>query len=155
MNTILSIGKPEDFDSMIKQAPLVIVTSYRGSWCPFCRSYLRKFDEARIRFPNNSLLIGVSVDTVDECKNLKIKLDLGFDLISDENLILSKLLNVATGKGHGKEAYLQPSVFIFTDEQKTFEWIQKPILMNLGGAIDRIPINEVIQNVQRLSNEIT
>jgi len=155
MNTILSIGKPEDFDLMIKQAPLVIVTSYRGSWCPFCRSYLRKFDEARTSFPNNSLLIGVSVDTVEECKDLKIKLDLGFDLVSDENLILRKLLNVATGKGHGKEAYLQPSVFIFTDGQKAFEWIQKPILMNLGGAIDRIPVNEVIQNVQRLSNEIT
>ncbi len=150
MNSILRIDTADDFRSLIKQCPLVVVTSYRGNWCPFCRNYLREFDNAHKNFPPKSLLVGISVDTVDECKNLQVKLGLGFDLISDETLVLRELLKVNTGKGHGKEAYLQPSVFVFKDEEKTFEWIQEPKLMNLGGAIDRLPVSRVVEKVNVL-----
>jgi peroxiredoxin len=129
----------------------VVVTSYRGDWCPFCRKYLAEFDQARNNFPNNVLLVGVSVDSVDDCRNLQQKLGLGFDLISDEKLVMRELLNVKTGKGHGKEAYLQPSVFIFRDGDKMFQWIQEPKLMNLGGAIDRFPVSKVTQQVAELA----
>ena len=97
------------------------------------------------------MLVGVSVDDVDECIRLQEKLKLGFQLISDENLIMRDLLNVTTGKGHGKEAYLQPSVFIFIDGKKSFEWIQTPKLLNLGGAIGRLPIDAVKQKLAELS----
>jgi len=36
MNTVGRIDTEEDFAALIRQAPLVIVTSYRGKWCPFC-----------------------------------------------------------------------------------------------------------------------
>jgi peroxiredoxin len=96
-------------------------------------------------------LVGISIDTVDECKNLQAKLGLGFDLISDETLVLRQLLKVKTGKGHGKEAYLQPSVFVFKDEEKVYEWIQEPKLLNLGGAIDRLPISKVVEKAAEYS----
>ena len=151
VNFIDRINTADDFRALITQARLVVVTSYRGSWCPFCRKYLAELDQARKNFPDNVLLVGISVDTVDECRNLQQKLGLSFDLISDEKLIMRELLNVNTGKGHGKEAYLQPSVFIFRDGDKMFQWIQEPKLMNLGGAIDRLPVLEVTQQVAELA----
>jgi peroxiredoxin len=147
---INSINTAEDFNALIQQAPLVVVTSYRGKWCPFCRTYLREFDEARKSFPAGTLLVGISVDTVDECEKLKHKLGLGYELVSDETLIMRELLNVNTGKGHGKEAYLQPSVFIFKDGEQVFEWIQEPTLMNLGGAISRIPVSKVTETLTNI-----
>jgi peroxiredoxin len=146
-----SINSADDFRTLVNMAPMVIVTSYRGSWCPFCRSYLQKFDAVRKEFPDTSLLLGVSVDTVSECNELKRKLGLGFSLISDETLVMRDLLNVTTGKGHGKEAYLQPSVFIFKNGEKSFGWIQKPTLKNLGGAIDRLSVSNVAKQVAELS----
>ena len=145
MNAISRIDTTADFSALVQQAPLVIVTSYRGKWCPFCRTYLREFEDARRSFPDNTILVGVSVDTFDECKELQNKLGLGFDLIPDETLVMRDLLNVTTGKGHGKEAYLQPSVFIFKDGEKTFDWIHEPKLSNLGGAIGRLPVSKVVQ----------
>ncbi len=151
MNFIDRINTADDFSVLITQARLVVVTSYRGSWCPFCRKYLGEFDLARKAFPDHSLLVGISVDTVDECGNLQRKLGLSFDLIADEKLIMRELFNVNTGRGHGKEAYLQPSVFIFRDGDSVFQWIQEPKLMNLGGAIDRLPVLEVTQQVAEIA----
>jgi peroxiredoxin len=151
MSFIDRINTVEDFGALTTQARLVVVTSYRGSWCPFCRNYLAEFNQASKDFPNNVLLVGISVDTVDECRNLQRTLGLSFDLISDEKLIMHELLNVNTGKGHGKEAYLQPSVFIFRDGDRMFQWIQEPKLMNLGGAIDRFPVSKVAQQVAELA----
>ena len=151
MNSIDRINTVDDFGALVTQAHLVVVTSYRGSWCPFCRKYLTEFDQARNNLPDNVLLVGISVDTVEECRNLQRKLGLGFDLISDENLIMRELLNVNTGKGHGKEAYLQLSVCVFRDGDRMFQWIQVPKLMNLGGAISRLPVAKVIQQVAELA----
>lgn len=151
MNSIDRIDSADDFHALITQARLVVVTSYRGSWCPFCRKYLAEFDQASKKFPDNVLLVGISVDTVEECRNLQRTLGLSFDLISDEKLIMRELLNVSTGKGHGKEAYLQPSVFVFRDGDRMFQWIQEPKLINLGGAIDRFPVSKVTQQVAELA----
>ena len=151
MNTVSRIDNTEDFSTLIQQAPLVIVTSYRGNWCPFCRTYLREFDRARRDLPEAALLVGISVDALDECKALQHKLKLGYDLIPDENLVMRDLLGVKTGKGHGKEAYLQPSVFVFNNGEKSFEWIQEPKLLNLGGAINRLPVAKIVQSINTFS----
>ena len=144
------IDSEKDFATLTQQAPIVIVTSYRGDWCPFCRAYLREFDEARLQLPDDALLVGISIDTFEECKALQKKLELGFDLMPDETLVMRDLLGVKTGKGHGKEAYLQPSVFVFSKGEKSFEWIQEPKFLNLGGALSRLPVTTVIQNVARI-----
>ena len=151
MNTVSRIDSAEDFATLVQQAPLVIVTSYRGKWCPFCRSYLLELDAARRNLSSNALLVGISVDTLEECKELQKKLGLGYDLIPDETLIMRELLYVTTGKGHGKEAYLQPSVFVFKNGEKSYEWIQEPKLLNLGGAIGRLPVETVVQKAVDLS----
>jgi peroxiredoxin len=150
MNMVSRIDTEKDFTTLIQQAPLVIVTSYRGKWCPFCRTYLLELDKARQNLPRNALLVGISVDTLEECKVLQNKLELGFDLIPDETLVMHDLLGVKTGKGHGKEAYLQPSVFVFNNGEKSFEWIQEPKLLNLGGAINRLPVAKVMQNITQI-----
>ncbi|MEH6636949.1 MAG: redoxin domain-containing protein [Halioglobus sp.] len=151
MNTAGRIDTVEDFSILVQQALVVIVTSYREKWCPFCRTYLREFDSVRRNPPRSALLVGISVDTFDECKELQKKLKLGYDLIPDETLVMRQLLKVTTGKGHGKEAYLQPSVFVFKDGEKCFEWIQEPKLLNLGGAIGRLPVKAIVQKVTDIS----
>jgi peroxiredoxin len=150
MSMVSRIDTEKDFTTLIQQAPLVIVTSYRGKWCPFCRTYLLELDEARRNLPRNALVVGISVDTLEECKELQNKLKLGFDLIPDETLVMHDLLGVKTGKGHGKEAYLQPSVFVFNNGEKSFEWIQEPKILNLGGAINRLPVAKVMQNITQI-----
>lgn len=151
MNVVSRIETEDDFTALVQQASLVIVSSYRGEWCPFFRSYLRDFDAARPNLPADALLVGVSVDSFTECKALQKKLELGYDLIPDETLIMRDLLNVSTGKGHGKEAYLQPSVFVFKDGDKSYEWTQEPKLLNLGGAIGRLPVETVVQKAVDIS----
>jgi peroxiredoxin len=151
MNMVSRIDTEKNFATSIQQAPLVIVISYRGKWCPFCRTYLLELDKARRNLPRNALLVGISVDTLEECKELQNKLGLGYDLIPDETLIMRELLNVTTGKGHGKEAYLQPSVFVFKDAEKSYERIQEPKLLNLGGAIGRLPVETVMQKAVDIS----
>ena len=133
----------EDFAQLINRAPVVVITSYRGDWCPFCRKYLSEFERERQNFPDEVLIVGVSVDSPEANTALKSKLGLGFDIVSDQQLLMHDLFNVTIGKKSGN-TYLQPSVLIFKDGEKHFEWIQTPKLLNLGGAVSRIPVTDVI-----------
>ena len=149
MNTVHSINHLDDIQSIVRQSSITIITSYRGKWCPFCRQYLSDMNKA-FRSVDDVLLVGVSVDSTEECNRLRKKLKLGFDLIPDESIVLHKELGVKTGKGHGKDAYLQPAVFVFHDGVQVFQWIQTPKMLNFGGAINRLPIEKIIEQVEKL-----
>lgn len=148
-NTVKQLHKPEDLKALLGQASIVVINTYRGIWCPFCRKYLSELNKRLAELPEDSLVVGISVDDPATSAKLQHKLKLDFDLVPDENLVMRELFSVTTGKGHGKEAYLQPSVFIFKNGEKVFEWIQTPKMLNFGGAISRLSIDELIAQAQR------
>ena len=77
MNTVSRIDSADDFSTLVQQAPLVIVTRYRSKWCPFCRTFLRELDTARLDMPRSALLVVVSVDTLRNVKRYRISLSSG------------------------------------------------------------------------------
>ncbi len=148
-NKIEEINFSEDIKRIVDQSPITLLTSYRGKWCPFCRQYLSELNRV-LKSEGDVLIVGVSVDNTTECQQLAKKLKLEFDLIPDENLVMRDQLDVKTGKGHGKEAYLQPAVFLYNNGELVFQWVQTPKMLNFGGAINRLPVQQIFEEVQKL-----
>ena len=151
MSTNNEIKTIDDFNQLVGETPLMIVTSYRGDWCPFCRSYLSELNKHLIDFPEDSRLVGISVDDQSRAKALQAKLGLDFDLLTDKNLVLHQSLGIKTGKMPGKAEYLQPSVLIYRDGQQVFEWIQTPKLLNMGGATRRLSVADVVKEAAEIA----
>lgn len=146
------IENANDIESLVNSESTVVLMTYRGEWCPFCNKYLSKFSESLKSIDNDKLIVGISSESVEKCEELKNKLNLEFELISDPNLTMHKLhqVNINTGNNN-RGPYLQPSVFIFHKGVKVFEWIQHPSLFkNLGGAVNRIPVEDVIKELNSL-----
>lgn len=143
------INDEQDLQALLAGSELVLINTYRGKWCPFCRSYLGSLDKVFRDQSNQLKIYGVSVDEVDENAELKAKLGIGFDLLQDASLLFHHQFAVHTGKGHGKEAYLQPAVFLFHNGEKVYEWIQTPSLLNMGGATSRVSVKKVLAEVNK------
>lgn len=142
-----SINNANDIKQILESHETVILLTYRGSWCPFCRKYLSDFSKAFRSVDKSNKLIGISSESIEESQKLKEQLNLDFELVSDHNFIMNSLYQVKTGENRSG-AYLQPSIFIFHKGVKVFEWIQNPSLFkNLGGAINRIPVKDVIKEL--------
>lgn len=143
-----------DLQAVIKQAPVTIVTTYRGNWCPFCRKYLSDFSKAYAQLGSDDVqLVGVSIIDKQTGDALKAKLGLNFELYTDENRLFGSLYNVVVSDhivAPVVKQHLQPAVFIFQDGVKVFEWIQTPKLKNMGGASSRLPVKEVFEKVVAL-----
>jgi|GEM_PF-6180169 len=151
-----NIKTAADIQSIINHAPITIITTYRGNWCPFCRSYLSEFSQAFAQTSqDNTQLLAVSIDDKQTNDALKAKLALNFELYTDESRLFKSLYNVVTSDHiipPFKKQHLQPSVFIFKNGVKVFEWIQTPKLRNLTGASGRIPVAEVFAKVAQLQS---
>lgn len=150
MNQVKEIKSAEDIQRIADQAPIVVINSFRGHWCPFCVKYLKDLQKA---FGKRDEVLVVGVSAYDAATNdkLKNKLKLGFDILPDQDIVMHKELGVTLGKGHGLEAYLQPSIFIYHNGKLVHEWIQTPKMLNFGGAIARMPVSAVLKEVNKLS----
>jgi peroxiredoxin len=74
--------------TLIESQEIVAVTTYRGDWCPFCRSYLKGVAKQTKDLPTDKVAIyGVAADTPAANAALKQKLGLSFDLVSDQSLL--------------------------------------------------------------------
>ena len=150
------IKTEDDLTSLISNAPITVITTYRGNWCPFCRKYLSDFSKAYAQASQeNTQILGVSIDEQKTNDALKAKLGLNFELYTDENRLFKSLYNVVTSDhliAPVKKQHLQPAVFIFQNGVKVFEWIQTPKLKNMGGAASRLPVKEVFEKVAALQN---
>ena len=147
-----SIRTEDDIQAIVDQSAIAIITTYRGDWCPFCRSYLSDFNRAYTEVYRNIVrLFAVSIDDEQTNEALKAKLGLDFEIYTDETRVFHTVYKVAVSNGHGKDRYLQPAIFVFQDGKNVFEWIQTPKLLNLGGASSRIPVKEIFEIVADLS----
>jgi peroxiredoxin len=79
-----SLGREVSLKQRLKEGP-VVLSFYRGEWCPFCNLELKALqdDLPRIKKAGASL-IAISPQTSDNALSLREKLSLEFDLLSDE-----------------------------------------------------------------------
>ncbi len=69
----------------------VILTFYRGTWCPYCNLQLQQYQQ--ILEESNSLganLVAISPQTPDESLTIKEKNELKFEVLSDNGNIVAK-----------------------------------------------------------------
>jgi peroxiredoxin len=153
---IEDITDKEQLNTLINSRELVVVTTYRGDWCPFCRSYLKAVAKKTKGLPTDKLAVyGVSADTPENNAALKHKLGLSFELLSDPDLLFHKHWQAPINNSHGKarlypqKAFLQPAVYIFKKGQLVFDWKQTPKLLNLGGAASRLSVDVIVDKIQQ------
>lgn len=76
-------GTPVSLAELLAEGP-VVLTFYRGAWCPYCnialRALQRHHDDVTAR---GARLVAVSPQVADESLSLAEKHELGFDVLSD------------------------------------------------------------------------
>ena len=69
----------------------VILTFYRGTWCPYCNLQLNQYQQALSEIKNtNAQLVAISPQTPDESLNIKEKNELQFEVLSDNGNIVAR-----------------------------------------------------------------
>ncbi len=78
-------GERVALGSRLKNGP-VVVTFYRGGWCPYCNIALRAL---QLRLPeikrHGGSLVAISPELPDQSLTTREKLQLGFDVLSDQD----------------------------------------------------------------------
>jgi peroxiredoxin len=78
-----ALGEPVALYRRLAQGP-VVLSFYRGEWCPFCNLELRALQTARPRFEAyGASLVAISPQTPDHSLSATEKNKLSFDVLSD------------------------------------------------------------------------
>jgi len=78
-----ALGRPVSLADLLAQGP-VVVTFYRGEWCPYCNLQLRALQAALPMFRElGASLLAVSPQAADHSLSLTEKHDLAFPVLSD------------------------------------------------------------------------
>ena len=94
-------GKPFDVAQLLAKGP-VIVTFYRGGWCPYCNLELKAYQDVMPRIiAAGASLVAISPEKPDESLSTTEKNALTFPVLSD--------VGQSVGKAFGL-------VYVFTDE---------------------------------------
>jgi peroxiredoxin len=92
-------GEKVSISSLYEKAPLVI-TFYRGGWCPYCMLELKTYEALLEKFTDaGSIVIGISPETIMELKKTRKKNDLSFALYSDKDNAVAKKLGLSFKMG--------------------------------------------------------
>jgi peroxiredoxin len=69
----------------------VVLTFYRGSWCPYCNLQLNHYQKSLAGFQKlGAQLVAISPQTPDESLNIKEKNELQFEVLSDNGNIVAR-----------------------------------------------------------------
>ena len=83
-------GQPVNLCDTLSRGP-VILSFYRGGWCPFCNLELQALQQHLPEFRSlGATLIGVSPETPDHSLTTKEKQGLEFEVVSDSNNRVSR-----------------------------------------------------------------
>ncbi|QCK16139.1 peroxiredoxin-like family protein [Mangrovivirga cuniculi] len=96
-----AVGETVTLKSLLKQGR-VVLTFYRGSWCPYCNLQLNQYQQ--ILEEINSLganLVAISPQTPDESLNIKEKNELQFEVLSDNVNIVARQFTTVFKNGEG------------------------------------------------------
>src|SRR6516162_3599735 len=88
------LGRPIDLAELMVEGPLV-VTFYRGGWCPYCNLELRAYQKALPAIERlGARLIAVSPETFDNVLTTAEKNDLAYTVLSDDRGRLADALGI-------------------------------------------------------------
>lgn len=80
---------------LLKRGPLVI-TFYRGGWCPYCNLELRAYQEHLAEIEAlGATLVAITPELPDSSLGTAEKNELGFEVLSDVNAAFAKQLGLA------------------------------------------------------------
>lgn len=89
-----STGKLVSSKDLLKQGSLVL-TFYRGSWCPFCNTYLRKLGQKTADIKSaGGQLVAISVENPDSSMAVAKKNEVLFPVLSDPNLDVARKFGI-------------------------------------------------------------
>lgn len=148
-------GQPFALD--FTKSSVTVLTTFRGPWCMFCRAFLKGMQAQQEQFRAAGIqVVAVAADTPGDLSKLAQELHLTFPLLSDAGLSTHSELgapreaNSRFSKQYPNKAFLQPSVFLFDGEGKPFfQWIQKPGVLNLGGALFRMEPAAILEKAKK------
>ena len=78
-----ALGKPIELQQLLKAGPIVI-SFYRGQWCPYCNLELRALQQSLAEIENlGATLVAISPQTPDNSLSTVEKNELTFEVLSD------------------------------------------------------------------------
>lgn len=78
-----ALGRPVSLSDLLKQGP-VVVTFYRGAWCPYCDLELRAYQQALPQLQElGASMVAISPQMPDQSLSLAEKNALAFAVLSD------------------------------------------------------------------------
>ncbi|WP_298325300.1 peroxiredoxin-like family protein [uncultured Dokdonia sp.] len=81
--------------SELLQKGKVVITFYRGGWCPYCNLELKAFQEVLPQIKKKgATLIAITPETPDNSLSTKEKNELDFEVLTSENNELARSLNL-------------------------------------------------------------
>ena len=98
-------GGMTDLAALVAERP-VVVTFYRGGWCPYCNLELRAFQKALPRIEGmGARLVAISPETPDNSLSTAAKNALAFDVLSDSEGRLADALGIRFELSDAVRAY--------------------------------------------------
>lgn len=83
-------GKPKSLKELLKNGS-VILTFYRGGWCPYCNLQLRAYQKVLPEFEQlGATLVAISPEQPDSSLSTTQKNSLKFEILSDPNNLVAK-----------------------------------------------------------------
>ena len=99
------LGRPVDLATLAAAGALV-VTFYRGGWCPYCNLELRAYQKALPEIERlGARLIAVTPETPDNALSTSEKNDLAFSVLSDDRGRLADALGIRFELSEAVKAY--------------------------------------------------
>lgn len=139
----------------------VIVAFFRGNWCPYCSLELRALQDQLSHFAEKKVtLVAISPQLVTYNKEIKNKLQLDFEVLTDSNNLLAKQvgisfnlqdftistyqnLGIKLDDYNGNEANELPFPAVFALDQKgivTYKFVD-------SNYMNRIDIDALLQHI--------
>jgi peroxiredoxin len=92
-------GQPQTLANLLEQGP-VVLTFYRGSWCPYCNVQLRAYQQALPELASyGATLVAISPQTPDFTSLTASEKELGFPVLSDVGNRVARQYGLAYGIG--------------------------------------------------------
>ncbi|WP_419764402.1 MAG: peroxiredoxin-like family protein [Arcobacter sp.] len=81
-----AMNKDISLDTLLLENDFVVISFYRGAWCPYCNLELKALEKINDKLINlNTKLIAISPQTPDTSLSTKEKNELTFEVLSDVN----------------------------------------------------------------------
>ena len=99
------LGRPTELAQLLADGPMV-VTFYRGGWCPYCNLELRAYQKALTEIQAlGARLVAVTPETPDNALSTAEKNDLAFTVLSDDQGCLADALGIRFELSEAVKAY--------------------------------------------------